>query len=695
MKKNDKPDTILKGKEKWEKAAGGKAGKKNLQKKRNLSNLEIQPLYTPLDHPTTDYMKELGFPGEFPYTRGVYPTMYRGRPWTMRQFAGLGTAEETHHRFKYLLDRGQMGLSVAFDLPTLMGCDSDHPMSKGEVGLCGVAIDTLKDMEILFDGIPMDKVTTSMTINAPAAVIFAMYLAVAKKRGISLRKIGGTIQNDILKEFIAQKEWIYPPEHHLKLITDTIVYCAKHVPKWHPISISGYHIREAGATAVQELAFTLYDGLTYVEEAIKAGLKIDDFAPRLSFFFNSHNDFFEEIAKFRAARRIWAREIKKRYQPRDPASCVLRFHTQTAGCSLTSEQPQNNIVRVAFQALAGVLGGTQSLHTDSMDESYTTPSEEAVAIALRTQQIIAHETGVTNTIDPLGGSYYVEDLTNRMEEEANIYFKKLDDLGGMVAALNEGFPQKEIQKAAFSYKKEIDEKKRIIVGVNEFTEKRTWPVTPLKLDPKGERLQLKRLRQIKKERSNWQVEKSLDALKKGAGKGGNLMPFLMDSVTAYATVGEISNALKEVYGVYEEPKIFLSKATRKAKKKTIYICKAGQDGHDRGLLVLVNYLTENGLTVVYSGLRKDPESIVKQALREKADIIGLSILSGAHKTWLPKIIKLLREEGRDDVKVIAGGVIPEKDIPKLEAAGVEKIFHPGTLLEEILKIILSLFKKDS
>jgi len=442
----------------------------------NLSNIEIKRVYTPDDAKDIDYSKEIGLPGEFPFTRGIHPTMYRGRLWTMRQFAGFGTAEETNKRFKYLLQHGETGLSTAFDMPTLMGYDSDHPMSQGEIGRCGVAIDTIIDMDILFDGIPLDTVTVSMTINAPAAVIFAMYIAVAEKRGIPLTSIGGTIQNYMLKEYIAQKEWIYPPGPALRLIRDTIVYSAKNLPKWHPISISGYHIREAGSTAAQELAFTLYDGLTYVEDVVKAGLSLDEFAPRLSFFFNSHNDFFEEIAKFRAARRIWAKEMKKRYNPKNPRSLMLRFHTQTAGCSLTAQQPYNNIVRVALQALAAVLGGTQSLHTDSMDETYAIPTEEAVMIALRTQQIIAHESGVANTVDPLGGSYYVEALTKKMEDAAYEYFKRLDKLGGMVSAIEKGFPQKEIKDAAYAYQKEVDSKERIIVGLNEFVTEEKTPV---------------------------------------------------------------------------------------------------------------------------------------------------------------------------------------------------------------------------
>ena len=521
-----------------------------------VSNLLIDELlYAPSDISVLDYLKDIGFPGEYPFTRGTYPSMYRGRIWTMREFAGYGTAEETNKRFKYLLKKGQTGLSVAFDLPTLMGYDSDHPRSTGEVGRCGVAIDSLSDMERLFKDIPLDKITTSMTINAPAAVIFAMYIALAKKRGMRLSQLGGTIQNDILKEYIAQKEWIYPPRPSIRLITDTISYCVKNVPKWHPISISGYHIREAGATAVQELAFTLVDGLTYVDACIKAGMKIDEFAGRLSFFFNSHNDFFEEIAKFRAARRIWAMEIKERYRPKDFRSMQMRFHTQTAGCSLTAQQPYNNIVRTAIQALAAVLGGTQSLHTNSMDETLSLPTERAVTIALRTQQIIANESGVTNTIDPLGGSYFVEALTNKVEEEAYKYFKKIDDLGGMVEAIQQGFPQREIARSSQWYQRAIEKKEKIVVGLNEFMEEEEV-IETLKIGPEIEKRQIKEVKGIRKKRNKKKWEASLERLKGAAEGKENLMPYIIDAVKAYATVGEVSNTLKGVFGEYKEPALF-------------------------------------------------------------------------------------------------------------------------------------------
>ena len=518
----------------------------------NLSGIEIARLYTERSLGSFDPKEELGEPGKYPFTRGVYPTMYRGRLWTMRQFSGFAGAGETNARYHYLLKHGQTGLSVAFDMPTLMGYDSDHPKSLGEVGKCGVAIDTLHDMERLFDGVPLGQVSVSMTINGPAIVLFAMYLAVAEKQGVPFRQLRGTLQNDILKEYIAQKEWIAPPRPSLKLINDTVRFCVEEAPLFHPISVSGYHIREAGSTAVQELAFTLYDGLTYVTSAIESGLKVDEFAPRLSFFFNSHNNFFEEIAKFRAARRLWAREMKRRFQPDDPNSLALRFHTQTAGCTLTAQQPYNNIVRVTLQALAAVLGGTQSLHTNSMDETLALPSEEAVKIALRTQQIIAHESGVDGAVDPLGGSYYVEWLTRRMEREARAYFKKLDAMGGMIPAIEKGFPQNEIHRAATLYQKEIDAKERLIVGLNAFVEQEERPLKTLKVDGKVERRQVARLKKVKKERNKEKLRKSLTRLTSAAGEGAYLMPLILDAVRATATVGEISDIFRKVYGEYRE-----------------------------------------------------------------------------------------------------------------------------------------------
>ena len=519
----------------------------------SLSGLPIARLYGKDDLKGWEAERDLGLPGEFPFTRGIYPTMYRGRLWTMRQFAGFGSAADTNARFKYLLEQGQTGLSVAFDMPTLMGLDSDDPRARGEVGYCGVAVASLEDMDRLFDGIPLDRVTTSMTINGPAAILFAMYLAVAERRGIALDRLGGTLQNDILKEYIAQKEWLFPPEPHLRLITDTIAYCTRHVPKWHPVSISGYHIREAGSNALQELAFTLYDGLTYVEAAVKAGLAVDTFAPQLSFFFNVHNDFFEEIAKFRAARRLWAREMERRYHPKDSRSLQLRCHAQTAGCSLMAQQPMNNVIRTTLQALAAVLGGTQSLHTNSMDETLALPTQEAVTLALRTQQVIAHESEVPNTVDPLGGSYYVERLTNQLEDGARDYFRKLDEMGGMLAAIERGFPQREILNASQRYQREVEKKERILVGVNDYVEPDTHQIPILKIGPEVEASQVQRLAALRARRDSYKVAGALQAVQEAAVCSENLMPYLLDAVKAEATLGEMCTALKEVFGTYKEP----------------------------------------------------------------------------------------------------------------------------------------------
>jgi len=517
-----------------------------------LSNIPVKRVYTPEDIAGLDYIRDLGFPGEEPFTRGVHPTMYRGRLWTMRLFSGYGTAEETNSRYKYLLQHGETGLSVAFHYPTLYGYDSDHPKAKGEIGKCGVAIDTLKDMEILFEGIPLDKVSTSMTINPPASILWAMYIAVAEKQGVGRDKISGTIQNDMLKEFIAQKTFMLPPNPSLKLIIDTFEFGCKEIPLWNVISISGYHIREAGSTAVQELAFTLADGATYVEEAIKRGLDVDDFAPRLSFFFNAHNDFFEEIAKFRAARRIWYNIMKNKFNAKKKRSLWLRFHTQTAGCSATSQQPEINIIRTTLQALAAVFGGTQSLHTNSFDEALALPTEKAVKIALRTQQIIAHESGCANVADPLGGSYYVEWLTNKMEEECLKYFDRIESLGGVISCIEKGFFQREIAQSAYQYQKEIEDKKRIVVGVNEYVEEEKTPIPVLKIDPKIEQKQIKRLQKVRKERDKSKVEHQLDRLGKGIDRNENLMPYFIECVNVYATLGEICDVLREKYGLYKE-----------------------------------------------------------------------------------------------------------------------------------------------
>ncbi len=522
-----------------------------------ISGREVDPLYTPEDLPGFDYQAELGYPGRYPFTRGIHPTMYRGRLWTMRQFAGYGTAEDTNRRYKFLLERGQTGLSVAFDMPTIMGRDSDDPLSEGEVGRCGVAIDSLLDMEILFDGIPLKDITTSMTINGPAAVLLAFYLCVGEKQGASWRELGGTIQNDILKEYIAQKSWIFPPRPSMRVITDIMAFCSREVPRWNTISISGYHIREAGSTAVQELAFTLADGFAYVEAGIAAGMDVDEFAPRLSFFFNAHMDFFEEIAKFRAARRLWARYMREKYGAKDPRSWTMRFHTQTAGCSLTAQQPENNIVRTAIEALAAVLGGTQSLHTNSMDETLALPTEKAVKIALRTQQVIAYESGVTNVIDPLGGSYYVEYLTRRMEEEAEEYFRRIEELGGVLAAIEQGFFQREIADAAYRYQKELEEGRRVVVGVNRFRDPdEALEIEILRIDPEVERRQVERLARLRAGRSRTEVERRLEELKEGARGDSNLMPLIINCARAYCTEGEIIGALKEVFGTYREPIVF-------------------------------------------------------------------------------------------------------------------------------------------
>ncbi len=522
-----------------------------------ISGESVNILYTPGDIAHINYLTDLGYPGEFPYTRGIHSTMYRGKLWTMRQFAGFGTPEDTNERYHYLLTRGQHGLSVAFDLPTLMGRDADDPQSEGEVGICGVSVSSLADMEVLFKGIRLADISTSMTINAPAAMLLALYVVVALKQGARLDQLRGTIQADILKEYIAQKEWIYPPSPSMRIITDMFEFCTREMPQWNPISISGYHIREAGSTAVQELAFTLADGFAYVEAGMAKGLDIDDFAPRLSYFFNSHLDFFEEIAKFRAARRIYARRMRNKYGAKNPRSWMLRYHTQTAGCSLTAQQPENNIVRTAYEALAGVLGGTQSLHTNSMDETLALPSEKAVKIALRTQQIIAHEIGVTNTIDPLAGSYFVEAMTDRMEKEAEAYFEKIDALGGVVAAIEAGFFQREIADAAYRYQQELDRKEKIIVGVNEFVEPEEKIEIPLlTISPEVEVKQRRRLSDVRAGRDAGRVAETLDALRQAGSDGGNLIPCLIDCTHAYVTLGEMCNALAEVFGVYEEPAVF-------------------------------------------------------------------------------------------------------------------------------------------
>jgi methylmalonyl-CoA mutase N-terminal domain/subunit len=551
-------EDVEEGHKKWEKKVDKIFSSKpeRLERFSTVSDREINRIYTPEDVRDADFARDIGFPGEYPFTRGVQPSMYRGRFWTMRMFAGLGSAKDTNKRFHLLVNQGQTGLSTAFDMPTLMGYDTDSPKARGECGKCGVAIDSLKDMEDLFEGLPIDRITTSMTINPPASILWAMYIAVAEKRGIDKSIIGGTIQNDMLKEFIAQKTFMCPPVPSVRIITDTVEFGTKEVPKWNTISISGYHIREAGSTAVQELAFTLADGIAYTQEAIGRGLNVDDFAPRFSFFFNSHLDFFEEVAKFRAARRIWARVMKERFKAKDPRSWWLRFHTQTAGCSLTAQQPYNNVVRTALQALAAVMGGTQSLHTNSLDEVLAIPTEEAATIALRTQQIIAEESGVANTIDPLGGSYFVEALTNNMEEEALDIIQKIDDMGGMLAAIERNYPQQEIADSAYHYQRQIDAKEKTVVGVNKYVTDEDIPVEVLEIDEELENLQIEKINRLKNERDNKLVKESLERVGDACAGTLNVMEPLIGAVKNYATLQEVCDIYRQVYGEYRDPGIY-------------------------------------------------------------------------------------------------------------------------------------------
>jgi methylmalonyl-CoA mutase N-terminal domain/subunit len=547
-------DRLRDGLDQWQ-AKVEKGLAKNPERKAsfvNTSEIPVKRLYTPLDVNEVDYLSEIGFPGEYPFTRGVQPTMYRGRYWTMRQYAGFATAEESNTRYKFLLEQGQTGLSVAFDLPTQIGYDSDHELAIGEVGKVGVAIDSLRDMETLFNGIPLDKVSTSMTINAPAAILLAMYMAVGEKQGVPAERLTGTIQNDILKEYSSRGTYIFPPKPSMRIITDVFSYCADHVPQWNTISISGYHIREAGSTAVQEVAFTLANGIAYVDAAIRAGLDVDTFGPRLSFFFNAHLDFLEEIAKYRAARKLWAKIMKERFHAKNPRSMMIRFHTQTAGCTLTAQQPKNNIVRVAFQALAAVLGGTQSLHTNSMDEALALPSEEAVQIALRTQQLIAYESGVADTADPLGGSYFIEALTSEITDRAEQYIQKIDEMGGAVAAIENGFVQREIQDSAYAYQREIEKKERVVVGLNRFQVKEPKPTNLLRVDPTVRFSQIEKIKRLKAERDAAAVERALGELRGGAQSDDNLMPLILQAVKAYATLGEICDVLRNVFGEYQQ-----------------------------------------------------------------------------------------------------------------------------------------------
>ena len=558
MFKEDQRAKVRKGKEVWQGELTSQLSLTPERKKRfsTVSDLEIKDLYTPEDLSEMDFEKDISFPCSYPFTRGVQPSMYRGRLWTMRMFAGLGSAEDTNKRFHYLVQQGQTGLSTAFDMPTLMGYDTDSSLARGECGKCGVAIDTLKDMEILFEGLPIDRITTSMTINPPASVIWAMYIAMAEKRGIPRTKLGGTIQNDMLKEFAAQKTFMCPPRPSVRLVIDTVEFGTQEVPRWNTISISGYHIREAGSTAVQELAFTLADGLAYVQAAVERGLKVDDFAPRLSFFFNAHSDFFEEIAKYRAARRMWARFMKERFKAENPRSWWLRFHTQTAGCSLTAQQPYNNVIRTTLQALSAVLGGTQSLHTNSLDEVLAIPTEEAATIALRTQQIIAEESGVTNTIDPLGGSYFVESLTNEMEAQAMEYIRKIDEMGGMIEALERHYPQMEIADAAYKFQQQIDRREKVMVGVNKYETEEAPPVEILKIDPELEIKQIARIQEVKNNRNNKKVRECLDRLGDACSGQQNVMPLLIEAVKEQATLQECCDVYRKAFGVYRDPGIY-------------------------------------------------------------------------------------------------------------------------------------------
>jgi methylmalonyl-CoA mutase N-terminal domain/subunit len=552
-------DEIRKQKERWEKETVARSFDKLPERGEisTSSNTQVKRLCTPTDLAESDYLKDLGFPGEYPFTRGVYPTMYRGRFWTMRQYAGFGTAEQTNRRFKYLLEHGQTGLSVAFDFPTQVGYDCDHPLALGEVGKVGVSASTLRDVEVLFDGIPLDKVTTSMTINAPANVLLAMYAAVGQKQGANQSRLGGTVQNDVLKEYVARGMYIFPPKPSMRMVTDIFEYCSQNMPQWNTISISGYHIREAGSTAVQEVAFTFANAIAYVQAAIDRGLDLDRFAGRLSFFFAAHNNFLEEIAKFRAARRLWARIMRERFKAKNPSSWMLRFHTQTSGVSLTAQQPYNNVVRVTLQALMAVLGGTQSLHTNSFDEAYALPSEEAVTVALRTQQIIAYESGVVDSVDPLAGSYYIECLTNEIEEKSEKYIEQIDGMGGAVTAIEKGFMQREITESAYRFQKEVEAKKRVVVGVNDFKSEEEAPMKLLQIDPSVEKKLVEQLKEIKRQRNQARVNEALSKLRRGAEQENvNLMPLILEAVREYATLGEICGNLRDVFGEYKPPSIF-------------------------------------------------------------------------------------------------------------------------------------------
>ena len=661
-----------------------------------LSGDELQPVYGPEDA-ALDYEDDLGWPGQFPYTRGVHPSMYRGRLWTMRQFAGFGTARETNERFKFLLDHGQTGLSVAFDFPTLMGRDSDDALAVGEVGQVGVAISSLRDMETLMQGIPMDRVSTSMTINGPAPILLAFYIACAEKQGVDPNVLRGTVQNDILKEYQAQHAWLVAPEPALRMITDVMAYCAEHVPKWNTISISGYHIREAGSTAAQELAFTLANGMEYVRRGVAAGLDVDTFAPRLSFFFDSHLDFFEEIAKFRAARRIWARKMRDVFGAKDPRSWMCRFHTQTAGVSLTAQQPENNIVRTAFEALAAVLGGTQSLHTNSMDETLSLPTEKAVKIALRTQQIIAEETEVAHVADPLAGSYFVENQTNRLEAEAEKYFEEIEERGGVVPSILAGYFQSEIHRSAVRYQRAVEHRAKKVVGVNCYEDQgEAGPEIEIhRIDPESEREAVAGLKALREERDEGRAQAELTAIREAcrAGQGGpNLLERFVAAAHAYCTLGEIAQVLargvRRIQGTQDpltgnlEPEIEMGE-----RRIRVLVGKPGLDGHDRGAKTVASVLRDHGMEVIYSGLHKTPEAIAEIAVQEDVDVVGLSILSGAHLALFPRVKEELEARQMGHVLLVGGGIIPQDDMVKLEQEGYAKLFGPGTNTDEIAEFI--------
>ncbi|NLM46525.1 MAG: protein meaA [Firmicutes bacterium] len=680
-------------KQQWEKdlAAHGRSVPSFRKHVATASEITISPLYTPADLADFSYEEELGFPGEYPFTRGITPSMYRGRPWTVRQNLGLGSASELNKRFHELLANGVNYFPIAFDLPTQIGYDSDHPMAYGEVGRVGVAIDSLADMEILFAGIPLDKVVTALMISAPAPIIMAMYLVLAEKQGVPWDKLQGIIQNDILREYVARGNYIYPPEHSLRLVIDLIAFCAEQVPEWHPLSVSGYHIRESGANAVQELAFTLANAITYIVAAQQAGLQVDAFARKIIFHFSSHAYFFEEVAKLRAARRLWAKIIKSRFGAQNPEAQMMKLHVETAGSTLTENFPDLNAIRVAYQALAAVLAGAQSLQTTPRDSMSPLPNVQAELVARYTQELLAHETGIMDTIDPLGGSYYVESLTNEIEKKAVELIAKIEELGGMVSSIENGFIQQEIERSSYECQRIIESKRLLVIGRNIHLEKQQPPRYLPEINPLFAEQQLTALKVLKKERDQKKVAAALLELRRAARNPENIMPAILEAVRAYATVGEICGILKEVYGEYRCPGGSMTdegeRPVNTEQEIRVLIAKAGLDGHDRGAKVVANALREAGMTVFYTGLHQSPEEIVRLALEKKVHVVGISTLCGAHMQVLPSIPLLLREKGAENVLVIAGGVIPEKDIPHLKSVGIANIFLPGTNTHEIVSYI--------